>query len=146
MNANDNHLLFEMYKLHCELAERVSSLRESSNKIYLSIIASIITASVLLYRFVPDSGTIWVLPILGILVSISWMFTLHSITGRLYAKHNVLMSLEEQLPFKFLGLENEEFNKSRVIRRKYTGLVMPGAFLVLCVAWLVYLSAWCTHS
>lgn len=143
MNTNEKHMLFETYKLHCELAERVASLRENLNKLYSGMVTSIVAASVLLYRLVPNADTTWILPALGILVSLSWMFSLHSITGRLSAKHNVLVSLEKELPFNFLDRESDEFNKSRILRRKYTGLVMPGAFLVLCIAWLVFLFALC---
>ena len=34
MNAADNHLLFQMYKLHAELADQAASLREGLNKLY----------------------------------------------------------------------------------------------------------------
>ena len=142
MSSDDSHLLFETYRLHVELAERVASLRESLNKLYSGMVTSIVAASVLLYRLVPDTETIWVLPTLGIVVSLSWMLSLYSVTGRLSAKHAVLVSLEAKLPFNFLYQENEEFNKYRLrrfFRRKRTGLVMPGTFLFLCAAWFAFL-------
>ena len=138
-SAKDRELLFETYKLHAELAERVASLRESLNKLYSGMVASIVAASVLLHRLAPDAGEIWVLPILGIVVSLAWMFSLHSVTGRLSAKHQVLVSLEKSLPFNFLDRENKEFDKCRFVRRKHTGLLMPVAFLILCLVWLGFL-------
>lgn len=132
--------MFETYKLHAELAESVASSRESLNKIYAGLVASIVAASVLLHRLVPDSETIWVLPVLGIVVSASWIFSLHSVTGRLSAKHDVLVILEKELPFKFFGLESQKFEETRFLKRKYTGLVMPCTFLALCVGWLVFLA------
>ena len=102
MNPDNNKLLFETYKLHAELAERVAAVREGVNKLYAGMVTGIVAASVLLHRLVPESETIWILPVLGIVVSLSWMFALHSVTGRLSAKHDVLIALEEQLPFKFL--------------------------------------------
>ena len=86
------------------------------------------------------------LPTLGIVVSLSWILSLHSVTGRLSAKHAVLLALEAKLPFDFLCREEEEFNKRRfVIRRKWTGLAMPGVFLILCAAWLTILVAQAGH-
>ena len=136
MSAEDSHLLFETYKLHAELAEKAASLREGLNKLYSGMVTSIIAASVLLHRVVPDAETVWVLPTMGIVVSLSWMLSLHSVTGRLSAKRTVLATLEAKLPFSFLCQEDEEFNKRRFVRRKWTGLAMPGAFLILCAVWL----------
>ena len=139
MSTNDNHLLFETYKLHAELAESIASSREDLNKLYASMVATIVAASVLLHRFAPDTDTVWVLPVLGIIVSLSWMLSLHSITGKLCAKHEILIILEQKLPFQFLGSENAEFEKDGFLRRRITGLIMPIAFLVLCVVWLGFM-------
>ena len=145
MNATDNHLLFEMYKLHAELAEQAASLREGLNKLYSGMVTSVVAASVLIHRVAPDTEPVWVLPTLGIVVSLSWILSLHSVTGRLSAKHAVLVALEAKLPFDFLCREEEEFNKRRFVRRKWTGLAMPGVFLILCAAWLTILVAQAGH-
>ena len=131
--------VFGIYKLHAELAEQAASLRESLNKLYSGMVTAVVAGSVLIHRVAPDSETMWVLPALGIAISLSWMMSLHSATGRLSAKHTVLLELESKLPFAFLERENNEFNKLRIVRRKWTGLLMPGAFLVLSGAWFVTL-------
>ena len=137
MSSDENNLLFETYKIHVELAERVASLREGMNKLYLGVVPSIVTASVLLHRIAPDADTMWVLPTLGLLVSLSWIFSLHSVTGRLSAKHTVLVALEKKLPFDFLSQEDIKFRTSKFLRRKYSGLLMPVLFVILCAIWLV---------
>ena len=143
MSEGDRELLFETYKLHAELAERVATLRESLNKLYSGMVTSIVAASVLLHKLAPGTETIWVLYVLGIVVSLSWMLSLHSVTGRLTAKHKVLVDLEKDLPFNFLDRENEEFEKSRFFRRKRTGLLMPLGFLLLCA---IGLAIFCLNS
>ena len=139
MSTNDSQLLFDTYKLHAELAESVASTREGVNKLYTGIVVSIVAASVLLHRLVPNTETIWVLPVLGVVVSLSWMLSLHSITGKLCAKHDVLLILERELPFQFLERESVEFEKGGFLRRRYTGMIMPSAFLALCAAWFGFL-------
>lgn len=139
MNTDENRLLFETYKLHSELAEQAAALREGLNKLYSGMVTSIVAASVLLHQIAVDTETVWVLPTLGIVVSLSWMLSLHSVTGRLSAKHAVLVALETKLPFDFLCREEEKFNKHCFVRRKWSGLAMPSAFLILCVAWLIIL-------
>ena len=136
---HDSDTLFGIYKLHAELAEQVASSRESLNKLYSGMVTSIVAASVLLHRVAPDSDTVWVLPALGILVSLSWMLSLRSVTGRLSAKHAVLLKLEAELPFAFLKRENLEFEKLGIVRRKRSGLLMPAAFILVCGTWLTML-------
>ena len=133
---HDSETLFGIYKLHAELAEQASSSRENLNKLYSGMVTFIVAASVLLHRVAPDSDTMWVLPVLGIVVSLSWMMSLGSVTARLSAKNRVLLELESRLPFGFFKCEKAEFDKQPCIfRRKWTGLLMPVAFLVICVAW-----------
>ena len=135
----EDQLLFETYKLHAELAERVASLREGLNKLYSSMVAGIVAASVLLHRLLPDTETVWIVAAFGILLSLSWMFSLLSVTGRLSAKHEVLLELEEQLPFNFLEKENQAFNQGSFLRRKHSALVMPSGFLILSAIWFALL-------
>ena len=136
MNTDNGDLLFETYRLHAELAERVASLREGVTKLFSGMVSGIVTASVLLHRLVPDATTSWILPTLGILVSLAWALSLRSMTDRLSAKHAVLVILETKLPFDFLVRETAEFDNRGFWRRSRTGLVMPAAFLLLCVTWL----------
>ena len=128
-------MLFETYKLHAELARDIDSNREGLNKLYAGMVTSVVAASVLIFRLVPDVEAIWMLPVLGIVVSLSWMFSLHSITGKLCAKHDVLLVLEKELPFQFFEQEVREFKKGGFLRRRYSGLIMPSAFLTLCLVW-----------
>ena len=136
---HDSGSLLDIYRLHAELAEQASSSRESLNKLYSGMVTAIVGGSVLLHRLAPDSDTMWVLPVLGIAVSLSWMMSLRSVTGRLSAKHAVLLELESQLPFAFFEREDAEFDKFRIVRRKWSGLLMPSAFLAICGAWLTTL-------
>ena len=136
---HDSGTLFGIYRLQAELAEQASSSRESLNKVYSGMVTAIIAGSVLIHRLAPDTDTVWVLPVLGIAVSLSWMMSHRSATGRLSAKHSVLLELESHLPFAFFERENVEFEKLRIVRRKWSGLVMPGAFLLICSAWLTTL-------
>ena len=127
--------LIEIYKLHADLAEQAATSREGLNKLYTGMVSSIIVASVLLQRFAPGTETLWILPGLGVVVSICWMMSLHSMTGRLSAKHAVLVGLETMLPFDFFTQENNEFEKGWFVRRKWSSALMPAFFLLICVVW-----------
>ena len=137
--SDDRQFLFETYKLHAELAQRVDEVREGLNKIYSGMVSSIVVASVLLQRFVPDSETIWLFPSLGLVISLSWMISLCSVTGKLSAKHDILIVLEKKLPFDFLTQENRSFDEKGFLRRKISGMIMPTSFFLLCFIWLLIL-------
>ena len=128
---------FEIYKLHTELAEHAAQLREGVNRVFSGILVSIIAAHVLIYRLTPESGTLWILLILGVCVSASWSLSLMSMTGRLKAKNQVLRNLETELPYSFLTEENYEFNKASKLRRKVTGQIFPLALGAFCLSWLI---------
>jgi len=141
MNESDKEsTLLEIYKLHADLAEQAAASREGLNKLYTGMVSSIIAASVLIQRVAPEAEAMWMLPVLGMVVSICWLMSIHSMTGRLSAKQAVLVELEAKLPFEFLRRENEEFEKRAFVRRKWTGAAMPGLFLAICVAWLLVLT------
>ncbi|WP_419856630.1 RipA family octameric membrane protein [Candidatus Palauibacter irciniicola] len=137
VRESERELLFETYKLHTELAERVASLREDVNKLYVSMTSGVIAASVLLQKLVQDGEATWVLPVLGVTVTVSWMSSLHSVTGRLSGKHHALVELESKLGINFFTREREEFERGRFLKRKHTALVLPGTFFLVCVGWLV---------
>ena len=129
--------LVEVYKLHAALAEQAAASREGLNKLYTGMVSSIVAASVLLHRVAPEAGAMWVLPALGMVVSVCWLMSPQSMTGRLSAKQRVLVELEADLPFKFFEREDEEFKKAGFLRRKWSGAAMPVIFLAMCAAWLV---------
>ena len=139
MPSDEESRFFEIYKLHTELAERVARLREDLNKLYASVITSIVAASVIAHRISPELRALWVLPALGMLLSVVWVFSLTSVTGRLASKHDVLVDMEADLPFAFLKNENSNFEKRDAPRRKLTAKLLPWTFFAVCAVWLVVL-------
>ena len=137
--SDDPGTLLGIYQLHAELAEQVSSSREGLNRLYTGMVTAIVAGSVLLHRVAPNSDAMWVLPVLGIAISLSWMVSLHSVTGKLSAKHAVLIDLESGLPIDFLKREQAEFENLGFVRRKWSGLLMPMLFLAISSAWLATL-------
>ena len=143
----DVHHRFETYKLHTELAEQVASLREDLAKVYSGMVAGIVAVAILVHRLTPkvsdDSASVfdwmWVFPSLGILLSLGWMLSIHSITSRLAAKHSALRDFERQLKIDFLEQEEKAFVHRCSIRRQFSALFIPLILLVSCFIWLVWI-------
>ena len=74
--------LLEIYKLHAELADRVSQRREGANKLYVSLITALIGGVIVLIRFGGDDlpvETVFVLVgVFGLFLNISWILVIHS--------------------------------------------------------------------
>jgi len=139
---HDEKVKLEIYKLHTELAERVSSLRETMSQIHSALFAGLVAAFVLLNRSSQaDDNYSWLFPAFGTLVSLSWILSIHSVTSRLRAKNETLRELEAELSCPFLKTENEKFDASTcgLLRRKNTSLLLPALFFLLCILWLVKL-------
>ena len=123
----------EIYKLHAELAERVSASRENLPNVYSRMVVSVIGISIIIYRFAPGLEIfIKIMPYLVIIVCASWILSSISITGRLGAKFQTLIEIEECLSFDFIRRENQKFEERRYIRRKYTGLILPVILIICC--------------
>ena len=138
-DTNDDRTRFEIYKVHAELAEQVAGHREGLHKMYSGMVAAIVSASILMERFVPETQMAWALPVLGLVVSISWLLSIYSITARLAAKHDVLVELEKRLPFDFFVREESAFKQRGSLARKRSSLIMPWCFVVMCILWIAYL-------
>ncbi len=146
MCSNNIDIQFETYKLHAELAERVAHIRESLNRLYSGMVVGLVAAMVLVNRLATgtenrlaiETDITWLFYALGAVISITWMLSIHSVRGRLKAKHAVLVALEDKLPFKFLRQEEEEYNKGcLVLRRSWSGVVMPSLLLIYCIVQLI---------
>jgi hypothetical protein len=134
-DAYRSHLL-EQYKLYVDSAEKVSDRRVSANNYFLTVNALLVT----LYSLVATSpfSTFWIIlvPIAGLLVSLTWYQIITSYRNLNTVKFTVIHELEEHLP---ASLFNYEWSKAKEGRgRKYKPLshmerFIPFVFMILYV-------------
>ena len=138
--------LLEIYKLHAELADRVSQRRIEASKIFASVLLGMLALLGLALRFgvgeVPVQAVFSATGILGIALTISWLGVIHSHKQLNSEKFRVLHKLEEQLPFQFFKDEWDPDNtgsKSNIYW-KLTDVekLMPLVFFLLFVGITVY--------
>ena len=111
--------LLEIYKLHAELADRVSQRREGANKLYASLITALIGGVIVLIRFGGDDlpiETVFVLAgIFGLFLSTSWVLVIHSYRQLNSGKFKALREIEENLVYPFFtkerGFLSGKYNK-----------------------------------
>ena len=103
--------LLEIYKLHSELADRVSQRREGANRLYVSLLVGLVVFVAALLRFGTESGSantvLFCTGVLGMLLSASWYIVIRSYRQLNSGKFRTLSDLESHLAYPFFTKEWE---------------------------------------
>ncbi len=146
MPDREQYQLLEIYKLHTELADRVSQRREGANRLFVSLHVGLVAFLAILMRFgfgeAPDRLVLGIVGILGVLLSISWFVVIRSYRQLNTEKFRVLHDLEKQLPYQFFTLEWDPQAKNRKSNRywklTYVEMTLPVIFILLFLALVAY--------
>lgn len=138
--------LLEIYKLHAELADRVSQRREGANRLYVSLLVGLVVFLAALLRFgtngVPIEMVLCGAGILGMLLSVSWYVVIRSYRQLNTGKFNALHELETELPFPFLQREWELLRSGKQLSRywKLTNVEvgLPFTFFLVFLGLVLY--------
>ena len=142
MTDADRTELLELYKLHAELADRVSQRREGANRLYVSLLAAMVTFLAVSIRFgvgnLPVGVMLGAAGVFGALLSLSWFFVLRSYRQLNSGKFRALHELETKLVYPFFTTEWELLAEGRE-RKRYWKLTvvetgLPWIFFALFVA------------
>ena len=132
--------LLEIYKLHAELADRVSQRREGAHRLYVSLHVGLVIFLAALLRFgfgdAPEHLVLGTVGGFGSLLSASWFVVIGSYRQLNARKFHVLHDLEKGLPYQFFTLEDKKNN--RYWRLTYVEVTLPVIFLALFLALTAY--------
>lgn len=145
----NNSTPLEIYKLHSELADKVSQRREGANRLYASLITFVILAISAGLRLADISRTTFILvAILGAWLSLSWYLVIRSYEKLNAGKFQVLRKLEDELPYQFFQHEWKALteNKTKKVfwkKNRYWRLTVVESLspLGFCLAFLCLLVA-----
>ncbi len=144
MDKNRQELL-EIYKLHAELADRVSQRREGANRLFVSLLTGtlIFLAAFLRYgtETMPVGAILTAVSIFGIFLSAAWYIAIRSYRQLNSGKFAALHELEEKLAYPFFRREWEllEEGKKRSSYWKLTIVetFLPIAFFIFHIALII---------
>lgn len=109
MSVDNQNQLLEIYKLHAELADRVSQRREGANRLHVSLLVALFALLAALLRFglgnAPEGLVLGIVGAVGVLLSLSWFLVIRSYRQLNSEKFRVLHDLEEHLPYQFFKKE-----------------------------------------
>lgn len=137
--------LLEIYKLHAELADRVSQRREGANRLFVSLLTGtlIFLAAFLRYgeETMPVGAILTTVSIFGIFLSAAWYVIIRSYRQLNSGKFAALHELEEKLAYPFFRREWEllEEGKKRSCYWKLTIVetFLPFIFFTLYIALII---------
>lgn len=140
----DKRELLEIYKLHAELADRISQRREGANRLYVSLLTGILILFAALFRYGTGAIPAWILVatgMLGIALSISWFIVIRSYRQLNRGKFETLIELEGKLAYPFYKREWDLLERGENIKRYWkltvVETILPMAFGLLFFASLV---------
>ena len=145
-NDPDRNELLEIYKLHAELADKVSQRREGANRLYVSLLAGLAAFLAVLIRFgvgdVPVQVVLVSVGVVGTVLSASWYVVLRSYRQLNTGKFRALHELENKLAYPFFQREWDLLgtgeDRSGYWRLTIVEVGLPCIFFVLFVALLVF--------
>ncbi|WP_084318880.1 RipA family octameric membrane protein [Deferrisoma camini] len=152
--ANYESHYIEQYKLYVEMADRISSRRQSANSFFLSVN----TAVVALIGYVQLGGAVdtsnkfyWLVSIAGMALCYTWYRLIRSYKDLNSGKFKVIHVMEKNLPIAPYDAEWEslERGKNPKIYHPFTRveMVVPWVFFALHLSVLVNVVPWsyCFH-
>ena len=149
---NESEQLIEIYKLHAELADKVSQRREGANRLYVSLLVGLAVFLAALIRFSVDGELSFVdgpvrlilctAGAIGALLSVSWYVVIRSYRQLNSGKFSALHELEGKLAYPFFKREWDLLAEGKQISRYWkltnveTGL--PAIFFLLFFGLMIY--------
>lgn len=146
MADNGNGELFGIYRLHAELADRVSQRREGANRLFVSLLTGLMVFLAALLRFgTGDSGANAVMVffgVAGVMLSAAWFVVTRSYRQLNTGKFAALHELEQAMEYPFFQREWELLREGRDFRRYWRLTVvetsLPFIFFLLFLSVIVF--------
>ena len=145
MTDSSKDQLLEIYKLHTELADRVSQRREGANRLHVSLLSGFLVFLAALLRFGPGEISASVLllfsGIIGMAISVSWCIVIRSYRQLNTGKFAALHELEQKLDYPFFEREWQLLeagrNRSRYWKLTVVETFLPSIFFLLFFVFLI---------
>jgi hypothetical protein len=130
-----NHFI-EIYKLYVEMADRVSSRRQTANSFYLTVNTAIVGAAT--FFQIPALEGFWLVPVAGVTLCAMWIRNIQSYKDLNSGKFRVINEIERRLPIAPYDAEWEilQRDKKNSAYRPFHSVekYVPQIFILLYIA------------
>ena len=138
--------LLEIYKLHADLADRVSQRREGANRLYVSLLVGLVLFAAAILRFGANGVSVDMVLFgagaLGSILAASWYIVIRSYRQLNTGKFNALQDMERHLAYPFFPKEwellGEGKKRSRYWRLTVVETTLPSALFLLFIGLAIF--------
>lgn len=142
--------LLEIYKLHVELADRVSARRGEAARAHITLLSGLAALLGIVARTGGGDVPLWVvsggISFVAMVVAVSWALLIESYRQLNRAKFEVLCKLEDKLAFQFFSMEwvalGEGREEKKYLRLTEAESILPYAVALACVGLLAGSVIW----
>lgn len=131
---NFNAHLLEQYKLYVQMADNISSRRQSANSFFLAVNTTIVALVGYLKLGSKESDFFnWMIPVAGMILCFLWYRLIRSYKDLNTAKFKVVHEIERKLPYAMYDLEWEKLGKG-----ENSNLYLPFTHVEIFVPWVFF--------
>ena len=147
----DKQELLEIYKIHTELADRVSQRREGANRLFVSLLTGTLIFLATFLRYsgdtIPFRAVLIVVGVFGIFLAAAWYIVIRSYRQLNTEKFAAIHELEKKLAYPFFTREWELLekgkNRSRYWKLTVVETSLPYIFGILYTTLVVIFFLFC---
>lgn len=147
-SSNYDAHAFDQYKIYLEMADRISSRRQTANSFFITINTLLITLAAYAKSAIEAETFLYVVTSLaGALICYVWYRLVLSYKNLNSAKFKIVHAIERELPYRLFDAEWDAVGqgKDKKLYHPFTSLEMriPWIFLAIHILVLVYVLPWC---
>ncbi len=115
----ENNIKLGQYKLYVEMADKISTRRNNSNIFFSSLLSGLLAVLSFVFReqsiidITSYNIMLLLVGIMGFFLCISWFFNIRSYRQLNSIKYEIIIDMEEKLPFKCYKEEWEKIKKQK---------------------------------
>ena len=140
MQTKDLDIFFKQYELGVEMADKISQRRGENNKFYSTILLALSSTIIAIFKnnVYQHIDFICVLSLLGIAISIVWIFNIRSYATLNKAKFKVLFDMEKSLPYKLYSEEYQYLNEYEHLSLNKIEKKVPIIFIIAFILIILF--------
>lgn len=146
MAENNCRDLFDIYRLHAELADQVSQRREGANRLFVSLLTGLMVFLAALVRLgtgdLSTNAVMVFFGLAGVMLSAAWFVVTRSYRQLNTGKFAALHELEQAMEYPFFQREWELLREGQDFRRYWRLTVvetsLPFIFFLLFLSVIVF--------
>lgn len=133
-NNSNRELIIQQWQTCVEMANNLSTRRDSMNNIFIVLNTAIVTA----ISFTRDIKSI-LLTVCGIILGIVWLIYINNFKRLSAEKYHIINDMEKALPIQPFTKEWNNLNKRKYLKQTTIERIIPITFILIYVVFSIFI-------